>query len=291
MSNPPMTTSRTTSPSRDWLKLGQTAGQRSAEIVAGIRAITFPSPEAIGLSSPAGRWFAQLLLRLNSDVAVANATGVRHTCLTHLAEKILEDREPPRVIVEMAAGFSARGYLLATKYPQAKVIEVDQPGVIHTKQDRLRRFLGDKVPSNLYWLSADLAATRLSDVVGEHAIDMVISEGVLPYFSPAEIIQIVSAVRASLMPNGILITDIVSGVGWAGVEAKSQFATWLLKRQVGQFKGAMHSADGTRNLFRQAGYPFTAVASLKAMAREYSMDVDVADVSYLVAAHNLDPSA
>ncbi len=291
MSLQPFVPSLTATPSRDWLELGQTSGQRSAEIVAGIRAITFPSPEMSGLSSAPGRLFADLLLLLNNDIGIANATGARHLALTYLVEEILgEIEEQPKVIVEIAGGFSPRAFNLAKKYPQIKVIEVDQPGVIAVKQERLRRMWGDILPKNIFWLSADLAATKLSDLVGEHAIDIVIAEGVLPYFTPSEIIQIAASVRASLVSNGIFITDIVSGTGWKVVEKKSGLAAWLLKRQVGQFKGAMPTAEATRSLFQEAGYSFIAISSLKKVFHEYSPSDEVADTSFLVAAHNMTPT-
>jgi len=275
----PLASNNTADSSKDWLELGQNSGQRSAEIVAGIRAITFPSPEMSGLSSASGRLFSDLLLLLNNDTGIANATGARHLAMTHLVEEILGELEsPPKVIVEMAGGFSPRAFNLAKKYPHIKVIEVDQPGVIAIKQERLRRMWGDVLPKNIFWLSADLAATKLSDLVGERAIDIVISEGVLPYFAPSEITRIAASVRASLVPNGIMITDIVSSTGW------------LLKRQVGQFKGAMPSAEKTQELFLKAGYSFIAISSLKKMSQDYSLVDEVADTSFLVAAHNFTPA-
>jgi O-methyltransferase involved in polyketide biosynthesis len=289
MTAEPLATGRSAVPTRDWLKLGRTSGQRSAEIVAGIRAITFPSPEALGLSSPTGRWFANLLKNLNNDIGITNATGVRHLSLTHLANQLLTERnEPPKVIVEMAAGFSARAFNLAKRYPQARVIEVDQPGVIAAKRDRLSHMWGNAMPPNLYWMSANLAEKKLSEVVGERAIDMVISEGVLPYFTPEEITRIAASVRASLVPNGIFVTDVVSADGWKVVESKSGLAAWLLRRQVGQFKGAMSNTEQIRKVFKDAGYSFTAVAELHAMAEEYNLTHEVADVSFIVAAHNLE---
>lgn len=272
----------------DWLRLGQTSGQRSAEIVAGIRALTFPSPEALGLSSPSGRWYGQLLLRLNGDRGISNATGARHLSLTHLADHFLAERGAPKVLVEMAAGFSARAVSLARKYPQTKVIEIDRPAVIETKQARLRQMWGDDLPKNLYWLSADLAVTELTALVGEQAVGVVISEGVLPYFTSEEISRIAASVRACLTPNGAMITDIVSAVGWKVVENQSGLATWLLRRQVGQFKGAMPSAEAVRQLFQQAGYAYVAVGSLKDVARDAALKVETADTSFLVVAHNLE---
>jgi O-methyltransferase involved in polyketide biosynthesis len=287
----PLASNNTADSSKDWLELGQNSGQRSAEIVAGIRAITFPSPEMSGLSSASGRLFSDLLLLLNNDTGIANATGARHLAMTHLVEEILGELEsPPKVIVEMAGGFSPRAFNLAKKYPHIKVIEVDQPGVIAIKQERLRRMWGDVLPKNIFWLSADLAATKLSDLVGERAIDIVISEGVLPYFAPSEITRIAASVRASLVPNGIMITDIVSSTGWKVVEKKSGLAAWLLKRQVGQFKGAMPSAEKTQELFLKAGYSFIAISSLKKMSQDYSLVDEVADTSFLVAAHNFTPA-
>lgn len=269
-----------------WLKLGHMSGKRSADIVAGLRALTFPSPEAHGLSSFTGRLYARILMRLSSDAGIAHATGARQVCLTRLVEQVLAGREPPSVIVEMAAGFSGRALNLAQRFPQTKVVEIDLLSVVVAKQKRLRQLLGDRLPTNLYWLSADLGVTELPRLLGEQSIDIVISEGVLPYFTPAEITRIAASVRACLVPQGVFLTDILSSNGWKGVENKAGLAAWLLRRQVGRFKGAMSDSEGVRQLFERAGYADAGVHSLKALAGEYMPDREVADTSFLVAAYN-----
>jgi O-methyltransferase involved in polyketide biosynthesis len=271
----------------DWLRLGQTSGKRSAEIVAGLRALTFPSPAAQGLSSAAGRWYARLLKRLNSDEGIANATGARQICLTSMVEIILAaSHELPTAIVELAAGFNSRALTLAQQFPQTKVVEIDQASVIEAKQERVRQLCGDRLPPNLYWLSADLAVTELTELLDKQSIDLVIAEGIFAYLPPEEIVRIAAAVRTCLMPKGIFMTDILSASGWQDVEAKSGLAAWFLKRQVGRFKGAMADKEATRGLFRQAGYAHIDVNSLKTLADEYMPKYDVADTSFLVAAHN-----
>lgn len=279
--NEPSTSQRT----RNWLQLGHTAGQRAAEIVAGIRANTFPSPEAEGLSTPNGRRFARLLTWINGDAAVSNATGGRHLCLTHLAEEVLNAQQTPKIIVELAAGFSGRGLQLARRFPQARVFEVDLPDVVAVKRSRVEKLTQGAMPSNLQWISANLEEVGLATVMGAETVDLVIAEGLLPYFSPDTIVQIAASVRESLSRQGAMITDIVSSRGWSEVETKSAFATWMLKRQVGKFKAKMDSKDMAQGLFKQAGYSRVQVYSLQEMASQILPNLPMADVSFLITAH------
>jgi len=269
----------------DRFKLRQASGKRSAEIVAGLRALTFPSAEAQGLSSLTGRWYAHIYKRL-ADEGMMNAAGARQLCLMQVVSQVLGASVRPDVIVEMAGGFSARALQLAQQFPQTQVIEIDQASVIETKQVRVRRLCAGQPPANLSWRSADLATVTLPTLVGEQAVDMVIVEGLFSYFTPIEITRIVASVRASLKPGGCLVTDMLSASGWKGVEEQSWLGTWMLKRQVGRFKGAMSSAADVSQLFQEAGYRRSVVYSLKELANEYLPQMAVADTSFIVVAHN-----
>ena len=269
----------------DWLRLGHTSGQRAAEIVAGLRAITFPSPEAKGLSSLMGRWFARFLSSITRDETITKATGGRHLCITRLAQEALAGARQSKVIVELAAGFSGRGLLLARSFPEAQVIEVDLPGVIEAKQNRVRRLVAGHVPANLHWLSADLGEVSLSKLLGKQTVDLVLAEGILPYFPHEQITQIAASIYASLDWQGVMIADLVSNRGWHKIEGQSRVAARLFKRQVGRFRGGVEDEGVARRLFEPAGFERINVYSLQELARTYLPELIVADVSFLLVAH------
>ncbi|MFZ6026177.1 MAG: class I SAM-dependent methyltransferase [Chloroflexota bacterium] len=275
----------TSKPSWDWLRLGRTAGMRSAEIVAGLRTLPLASTKDEALSTPMGRWFAHLLINLTNDAASINATSGRHICMTHLALQALNHGSSPRVIVELAAGFSARGLQLAQAFPQADVIEVDLPDVVEAKSARIARLTGGNLPGNLRWVSADLSTVQLEQVLGVQKVDLVIAEGVLPYFPPALITQVAVSVQQNLVENGRFIADVISTQGWRETENKSKLAVWLLKRQIGKFKGKAEESAQARQWFEEAGYRKVTAYPLCELAAKFVPNLPVADVSFIVEAH------
>lgn len=269
---------------KDWRELGYSPELRSAEIVAGLRAATLPSPESVGLSTPVGRWFAHLFLNMVNDSGVMNATAGRAVCITELAKEVIYRGEPPKKIVELAAGFGARGLALSQAFPQTEVYEIDLPDIIKLKQERLRGLDHGTLPSNMHWMGVDLRNVSLPDLLGKGSIDLVITEGVFPYFEHEVITKIAASVRECLTENGVLITDLVSGSGWGSVENLSKMATFIFHRQMGAFKGRVDSLETANAIFERAGFATVQVASLKELSSFYIPDKPMADVSYVVAA-------
>lgn len=267
-------------------ELGLTAPQRSAEIVASLRAVTFPSPEADSLSSPAGRAFARFLSDLSGSEAINNATGGRHICITRLAEQILAEKSHPKRIVELACGFSGRGLKLAQALPNTQIIEIDLPDVVAAKQARVRRMVGGQVPKNLSWIAADLSSVTIPDMLGVGSVDLLLCEGMLPYFTPREIGAIAAAARTSLARFGVLIADAVRAQGWQAVENATKIGTWIFHRQAGKFTGKFENGDDLRGLIEQAGYAEVSAYHLRALAQEFLPGKPVADVSFVVVARN-----
>ncbi|MBC6937363.1 MAG: hypothetical protein DWB42_16205, partial [Chloroflexi bacterium] len=114
---PPVSPTAQTSP--DALGLGQTSGQRGAEILAGFRAEKYPAPDTLALSRWSGRITARLLMRLTSSDAPMNFTAARFVIIQTLIRRALAKDESNPVIVEIAAGLSPRGLRLAQELPQA----------------------------------------------------------------------------------------------------------------------------------------------------------------------------
>ncbi|MDL1885545.1 class I SAM-dependent methyltransferase, partial [Anaerolineae bacterium CFX8] len=233
---PPVSPTAQTSP--DALGLGQTSGQRGAEILAGFRAEKYPAPDTLALSRWSGRITARLLMRLTSSDAPMNFRA------------LAKDESNP-VIVEIAAGLSPRGLRLAQELPQAQVIEIDLPDVVRDKQQRLERAKDVTIPPNIQWLTADLGTTPLSKVLDGRQVDVVAAEGLLPYFSHQEITAMTRGVLSSLKPGGKFIADIPRQ---AGMEEIRQIMGFF-SRQAGQLKGTVQTEDQARQLLLDAGYP------------------------------------
>lgn len=278
------TSTSTIQGTKDWRELGYSPELRSAEIVAGLRAVTLHSPESEGLSTGVGRWFAQLLLNMVNDPGVMNATAGRAVCITELAKEVLSSSEPPRVIVELAAGFGARGLALSKAFPTTQIYEIDLPDIVKLKQERLRALNQGTLPRNLHWIGVDLRNVSLPDLLGKGKVDLVITEGVFPYFEHEVITKIAASVRECLTPKGVLITDLVSGQGWSSVENRSKMATFIFHRQMGAFKGRIDRVETAEGIMKRAGYANVQVASLKELSNFYLPGKPMADVSYIVAA-------
>lgn len=278
-------TSATAQPSKDVLGLGRTSGQRGAEIMAGIRAEITPSPITIGLSRISGRIVARLMRAISRAIAspgMLNFLSVRTGGITGLVREAIKDMPEPLCIVELAAGFSPRGIELAQALPQAQVIEVDLPDVIHEKKKRLQKVRNLTLPPNLEWREADLGIIPLSDVLAGKTAHAVAAEGLLPYFPPEKIVELVRNIRLNLKPGGVLVCDMA----WSkGIQAGGEGSRYL-SRQAGTFLGAMSSPEEGRSLFEQAGY-FNVTSHLPTeLADRFNLPRPVNDLQFIVMGNN-----
>ena len=223
-------------------------GQKSSPVSA--RTLD-PSPINKALSKLIGRTVARFFVatqRWRGEAAL-NLLRTRPRMFQHLAETVLEGIETP-LIVEIAAGFSARGYNLAERYPQAHVIEIDLPNVVEDKKSRLESNDKITIPSNLNWIGADLGIVNLQDLLGDQKADVILAEGLLGYFPHADMVQICKNVYASLKPGGHFIAD----TAWTrGLKARPD-AAGMFERQAGDYVGAVDTADQYRDLIKQANF-------------------------------------
>lgn len=264
--------SETAKVTEDSFGLGKTSGQRGAEILAGIRADLDPSPINKALSKLIGRTVARFFVatqRWRGEAAL-NLLRTRPRMFQHLAETAIADVVEP-IIVEIAAGFSPRGYDLARRYPNATVIEIDLPDVIEDKQNRLQSSDQVTLPPNISWVGADLGVVNLQDLLKDQQADLILAEGLLAYFPYDDGVQICKNVYASLKPGGHFVAD----TAWTkGLKARPD-AAGMFERQAGQYKGAVDTADEYINLFEQANFEDVHVYVPSEMAEQFDMSTDV----------------
>ncbi|MCC7446973.1 MAG: class I SAM-dependent methyltransferase [Anaerolineae bacterium] len=240
-------TARTTP---DHYGLGRTGGQRGAEILAGLRAELIASPESKALCRASGRVIARMVLSMARNPAQVNFVAGRPAAFGVVIGRELAQNKPEPVLVEIAAGFSPRGLELARKNPGLRVIEIDLPGVIEEKRNRLRQARFD-IPRNITWKSADLGVTPLFDVLKGDRADVVAAEGLTAYFRPAEVTRMAAEIRLSLKAGGIYMCD----VNWQ--EGHKTFTPGLsrfFKREAGEFLCMTETKEAACNLLVEAGY-------------------------------------
>ncbi|NDJ59846.1 MAG: hypothetical protein GYB67_01905 [Chloroflexi bacterium] len=283
--------SRTARPSFDSMALGRTPGQRGAEILAGLRAELMNTPEAAALSRLSGRIVARIIRSLlGGNPSGINFVLARLYTNKELIRRALPPDNQPATVVEVAAGFSPRGFEMAREHPHTQIIEVDLPDVVEEKQKRLRRARNlEALPPNLSWLSADLGVTPLAEVLSRGQVDVIVAEGLLAYFTPAETLYILSGFRASLKPGGVLLADIPRRQGM--LDAQSQSGLRMFSRQAGSFVNIAASEEAAGQQFLDAGYTDVTVDYASQMAELLGLPTPVLDFAYFVAGRSMSADA
>jgi O-methyltransferase involved in polyketide biosynthesis len=263
---------------RDPLGLGRTAGQRGAEIIAGIRAELMRTPETQALSKLSGRLTAKTMMALERE-GMFNYIPARFESMTQLALH-LAPFSSGLVLTEVAAGFSPRGIHLARRIPEAQVLEIDLADVILEKRRRLERHPEILVPRNLHWRAADLSQQALSEVLNSKLVDVIIAEELLLYFPLQEGMQLLTHSLRSLKRNGVLLCSI----GFQPGIEQAQRAARFFNRQVGGFRGTVYTENEATRLFRDAGYTDIEVHRISKLAQQMKL-IDVpADIELVVVA-------
>jgi O-methyltransferase involved in polyketide biosynthesis len=260
---------------------GRTSGQRSAEMVAGLRYELMPSPITNALSRMMGRVIARSLMAMvgNSRRSQFNFITARSAVFAKLAKDNLPKEG---VLAEIAAGFNPRGINIALEMPTVKVIEIDLPDVVREKEQRLRRSRDVKVPDNIKWEAADLSNTALSVPLHDQKVNVVTAEGLNPYFSPADITRIARHIRESLVPGGVYIADIGLQTGRQELDGS---ATRYFSRQAGTFLGIVEKPEDGRQLMLDAGYSRAEVYLCSQMADELGLPTPIVDVACIAVGY------
>lgn len=273
--------SDTARPSIDQLGLGKTSGQRGAEILAGFRAEKLPSPETLALSRWSGRIVARMLLQLVRTDGQVNYAIARSMVMEGLIRRTLPVDLSNVTIVDVASGLSPRGLLMARAFPEAKVIEVDLPGVVQDKKTRLAKAKDVTIPPNLEWPEADLGNTPLQDVLEGKEVEAVSAEALLGYFTHAEITKIARNIKDSLKPGGVFVTDM----GWTeGMESIRQITTFF-SRQAGVYKGLVKNAEQARDILMAAGYESVDMHLASEFIEAFKLPQPLVDISLFAVCH------
>lgn len=276
-------TSPTARPTPDTLGIGRTSGQRGAEILAGVRHILNDTPETKALRRFGGEIAARIFMRVVNQPPIVNYPSIRERILQQLIEerlasKIENDDNP--VLIELAAGLSARGILMAKKYPQLQVYEIDLPDVVRDKQHRLKQAGDVDIPENLSFHAVDLGNAVLADLIDTRA-DIVCSEGLLSYFDFDTMVHIAQQAHTILKPNGIYMADVTHRQGILAAGEASR----LFSRQAGQYRGLVSSQDEAESIFQKAGFASQEVYRVPELAQQMhktlNIEPDVHDFAFI----------
>jgi O-methyltransferase involved in polyketide biosynthesis len=263
---------------QDPLRMGRTAGQRTAEVFAGLRAELMRTPETAALARISGRITARMIRSLGSQ-KVLNFVPVRLGSFTGLIKQTLGKETAGKVLVEIAAGFSPRGLVLAREMPDLQVIEIDLPDVIVEKQKRLEK-AKIAIPPNLTWKSADLGVQPLAEILDQKQVDIVTAEGLMPYFEHADITRIAGNVHKSLKPGGVFIADL----GFTDLQGAQEASALvqMFRRYTNSTPGSVGDEETAYRLFRDAGYEKVELYRMPQTAALFDLPQPVSDVIFFM---------
>jgi O-methyltransferase involved in polyketide biosynthesis len=272
--------SETATPSRDAYGLGQTPGQRGAEILAGFRAERMPSPETRAVARYSGRLVARILLVMLRNSEPLNFTLSRPQVIDHLIRRNLPEKRDGLVLVDVAAGLSPRGITLAREMPEVKVIEVDLPDVTEEKQRRLRDARNVDIPDNLDWRSGDMGVTPLTEILGDIQADIISAEGLVGYLKHDQIIKFGGWTREALKPGGFLISDIGLKAGIRQIQEVASF----FSRQAGNWYGQIETKEEGEDLMQKAGFESAKLHVASDFIEELGLPTPLIDLTYFIEA-------
>jgi O-methyltransferase involved in polyketide biosynthesis len=267
-------------PSTDNYGLGRTPGQRGAEILAGFRAEKSPSPETKALSKLSGRIVARVMMSMLRDSLPLNFTLSRPIVIDGLIRRSLPAQGEKLVFVDVAAGLSPRGMMLAQERPDIQVIEIDLPEVVDEKQQRLKRGRNIDMPSNLSWMAVNLDTTPLPEALGSLKAHVISSEGLLPYLHHPQIVRMGQWVLECLHPGGVFIADVPLR---KGVQEIQQLASFF-SRQAGNWYGTIDTQEQGRQLLTEAGFETVKTYHASDFILDFDLPAPLVDVSCFLQA-------
>jgi O-methyltransferase involved in polyketide biosynthesis len=158
----------------------------------------------------------------------------RHHVIDHLLERALAAGEIGAV-VEIAAGFSARGLRFTRRHPSLVYIEGDLPGVIGHKREALARAGGAGPNHQVVELNAlvDEGPTSLAQVLARHtppeAGVAVLTEGLVGYFDTPTVTALYRRIARALAlrPRGLYLSDLNLGSDLGGMRSARAFRVLL----------------------------------------------------------------
>lgn len=268
----------------DKMALGHTPSTRSAELVAGARAVLLKTDETMALSKMAGRLVSQILSDIDRKANILWFFPARMMALETLTARHIPADKPDLLLVDLAAGFSPRGLHLAQNYPQAQVIEIDLPEVVAEKKKRLER--GKiAIPPNLSWIGADLGTTNLDDALEGRKAQLITSEGLTLYLTPAETSRLFQQASDSLAPGGVFMAEIYSRVKLQQLQKNPNVRTVasFIFRIVGSVPGMLESSNTAIELLKEAGFDTITEHSVTALMDEIGKPRPLDVISIMMA--------
>ncbi len=253
----------------DKMGLGHTPSTRSAELVAGARAVLMSNAEHNALSKISGRITASVISRIDGNTNVLWFFPARMIALETLTQRFAPADKPDLLLVDLASGFSPRGLHMAEQFPNATVIEIDLPDVVAEKKSRLTKGR-IAVPDNLNWLEADLGKTDLSEVLDGRQADLITSEGLTLYLTQHENQRFFKQVATCLAPGGTFLVDIYfkDKIQHVRRSPHTNNAASLILRMVGAVPGLMPDKATAESYFTEAGLTQVQEFPLAAMMEE-----------------------
>ncbi|MDW8300757.1 MAG: class I SAM-dependent methyltransferase, partial [Anaerolineae bacterium] len=182
--------------------------------------------------------------------------------------------------------FLPRPWQLANEFPQLRVTEVDLPEVIAEKQKRFAR-ARLTLPPNLKMRSADLGTKPLSEVLGGEKADVILAEGLLPYFTLDVVQRIAAGVRQSLKAGGVFIADIMTKEIMAELgRGAARQAVALFRRNAGNWLGVLDEPSHAQRLFSAVGYSRVETHMIQELAERLPHLPKPANIVLFVLAYN-----
>ncbi|MEO8609202.1 MAG: class I SAM-dependent methyltransferase [Chloroflexota bacterium] len=238
----------------DKMALGHTPSTRSAELVAGARAILMNTPETMALSKMSGRIVSRFLSDIDRKINVMWFFPARMMAIESLTKERFPEDKPGLLFVDVASGFSPRGLHMAQQYPSAKVIEIDLPEVVAEKQRRLQK--GNiAIPPNLSWIGTDLGKANLSDVLEGRKADLITCEGLTLYLTQVENTRLFNQISSSLKAGGVMMVEIYFKDKLQHLRQNpnvNSVASFVF-RMVGSVPGIMPNLETATTLMTEAG--------------------------------------
>ena len=275
----PQPQSDTVKTSGDIYGLGRSGGQRGAEILAGLRAISTPSPEAAALSTMMGRLITRTLISMLRNKGAINYVFARSAAYENRLRQELKDAPEGALLVEIAAGLSPRGLTMAREFPHIQVIDIDQQDVVDAKRQRIENSRLN-VPSNLTFVGIDLGVEDLQSYLDGRKAYAIAAEGLVGYLDETEFDFLLSNIYRSLRPNGLFVADISRkhGIGEA-----MEHGGRIFSRQAGRFKVMYEDEQSLRDVLQAAGFKDIVFQLPSSVAKANKLDLPVIDIAWVVS--------
>ncbi|MEK9765592.1 MAG: class I SAM-dependent methyltransferase [Thalassolituus sp.] len=174
---------------------------------------------AKGFVTNAGRFANATLAPVNALLRMLAGADIdifllqRHSVIDNQVRQLIEEQGVTQ-IVELACGWSPRGYRLKREYPQLRYIEGDLPGMAARKRHLLEQvglLDGHEVcECNILNTDGPESIQALLDKLDPEQPTLIITEGLVNYFELDQIREVWSRMASGLktFPKGWYITDL-----------------------------------------------------------------------------------